>query len=204
MTDSNYTAFCLVMDRSGSMASIQNEAQGAINGFVEDQKKLPGKATLTFVRFDNHYEEVFSNKPIQDVGKLELEPRGMTALWDAVGSTIVSFGQALAAMDEKERPGKVLFIIVTDGHENNSKKYTTLSRIHQMITEQKEKWNWEFIFLAANMDAGAVADDMGIGRKMSQGWAADAAGAQDMGVRLSAYSKSYRSTGIGDWGDEDH
>ena len=201
MTDSNYTAFALVMDRSGSMDSIQNEAENAINRFVDEQKELPGKATLTFARFDDQYELVFSNIPISEVTKLELAPRGMTALFDATGRTIVSFGEALAAMPEDQRPGKILFVIVTDGLENASKEWSS-EKLKTLINEQQEQWNWEFIYLAANVDAGEEAEKIGIPRKMSKDWVTNTAGTRAMGQSVSGYASSYRSTGKGVWDND--
>ncbi|MFW9872522.1 MAG: hypothetical protein ACFFG0_05415, partial [Candidatus Thorarchaeota archaeon] len=141
-----------IIDRSGSMASIAKDAIGGFNTFLEEQKKVKGEATLTFIQFDTDYEIIHENKPLFDVPKLNestFQPRGATALLDAVGKTIDSVGKRLSNMQENNRPEKVIVAILTDGEENSSKEYT-LSKVREMITHQRDKYQWEFIFLAAN------------------------------------------------------
>ncbi|HBN75952.1 MAG TPA: hypothetical protein DD473_09060 [Planctomycetaceae bacterium] len=127
----------------------------AFNEFVSSQIEVEGQATMSLVQFDNEYDVLYEAIPIQQVAELTDEtfvPRGSTALLDAMGQTIVRTGQRLAAMPEAERPGRVLFVTLTDGEENSSREYN-LHRINDMITEQKEKYYWQFLFLAANWDA---------------------------------------------------
>lgn len=202
MTDSNYTAFALIMDRSGSMGSIRPEAEGAINAFVKEQQKLPGKATLTFAQFDHNYELVFNNMPIAEVTDVKLVPRGTTALLDAVGRTVVSFGESLAAMPEDERPGKVLVVIVTDGYENASHDWTK-PKIKELLTEQQEKWNWEIIYLAANVDTFDEAQQMGVPMAAAKPFVATPAGMKAGGQSMATYAASYRTEGVGTWDDDD-
>jgi hypothetical protein len=75
---------------------------------------------------------------------------------DAIGRTIDSVGERLSDTPEEDRPEKVIVSILTDGLENASKEYT-YEQIGSRIKRQKEKYNWEFIFLAANQDAVASA-----------------------------------------------
>lgn len=153
-----------IIDRSGSMESIKNDSVGGFNAFLEEQKKVPGEATLTYVQFDTEYEVVHENTPLQDVKSIDdtvYVPRGATALLDAIGRTIDSTGKRLADMPEENRPEKVIVAILTDGEENSSRQYD-LSKIKDMIGHQKEKYSWEFIFLAANQDAFAEAQKIGI------------------------------------------
>ena len=139
-----------IIDRSGSMGIIKNDAIGGFNTFLEEQKKLPGEATLTYIQFDTEYEVVHENKPLKDVqpinGSIYI-PRGRTALLDAVGKTIDATGRRLANTPEENRPEKIIVAILTDGEENASHQYN-LSKIKEMIKHQKEKYSWEFIFLA--------------------------------------------------------
>jgi hypothetical protein len=201
MTDPNYTAEVIIMDRSGSMAQIKSDAQGALNQFVKDQKELPGKATLTLAQFDDKYELVFLNKPLSEVGNITLIPRGNTALLDAMGRTIVAVGESFAAMPENERPSKVLVAILTDGKENWSVEWDH-ERVFKLVTEQKEKWNWEFIYLSAHADAIQDAAKVGIDRHQTKSWIPTGAGVRAGGQSMTAYASSYRSTGVGTF-DED-
>jgi len=155
------TDITMVIDRSGSMDSIKTDAEGGINTFIESQKSEPGEALLTLVQFDTEYEFVHQGVPIGGVPKFKLVPRGSTALLDAVGRAINEAGTRLAAIEEAQRPGLVVFVIVTDGAENSSKEFTR-ERIRQMVELQQSVYKWQFTFLAANQDAFAEGASMGI------------------------------------------
>ncbi|MBF0242657.1 MAG: VWA domain-containing protein [Desulfamplus sp.] len=176
-----------IIDRSGSMETIKNDAIGGFNTFLEEQKKVPGEATLTYIQFDDEYEVVHENKPLQNVEPINDKvymPRGTTALLDAIGKTIDSTGKRLANMPEKNRPEKVIVSILTDGEENASCQYD-LAKIKDMITHQKEKYSWEFIFLAANQDAFAEAEKIGIDTKDAFNFAATGQGVREAYVDMS-------------------
>lgn len=160
---SDLTDITLVVDRSGSMQEMRSDAEGGVNAFIADQAKEPGEALLTLVQFDTEYEFLHSGVPIGQVPKYTLVPRGSTALLDAVGRAINETGERLSKMDEKDRPGLVIFVVMTDGHENASKEFSK-PQIKKMIEHQQEKYNWHFTFLAANQDAFAEAGEMGIRR----------------------------------------
>lgn len=155
MTDSNYTALKIVADRSGSVGGFLEDAQGAIDGFVDDQKKAAAegrKVTISLAQFDDSYELVYPSTPAQDVPAYTVVPRGMTALLDAFGRGITEFGEELAALPEKERPGTVIFALMTDGKENASDEWTR-ERVFELVTQQREKYGWNIVYLAANQDA---------------------------------------------------
>lgn len=155
------TDITVVMDRSGSMQACQADAEGGLNRFVEDQKKLPGEATFTLVQFDHEYEFVHKAIPVRDVPYCKLVPRGNTALLDAVGRAIVETGERLAKMPEAGRPGLVVFVITTDGQENASREYTR-AKIKEMIAHQQGVYHWQFTYLGANQDSFAEAGAMGM------------------------------------------
>lgn len=203
----NYTHISFVLDRSGSMRTIKPDTIGGFNQFLEDQKKAPGKATMTLVQFDNEYEVLQSMVDIQAIPPLTdatFVPRGSTALLDAIGRTINETGKSLGDMPETERPEKVLFVILTDGQENSSVRFSN-PKINEMITHQRGTYKWEFVFLAANQDAIATAARMGIGAASAMTYTADAAGAAASFSALSRETISYRSSGAKDFSfsDED-
>ena len=158
---SDLTDITLVVDRSGSMKDIESDAQGGINAFIEKQAAEPGEALLTLVQFDTEYEFVHQGMPIQQVPSYKLVPRGMTALLDAVGRAITETGQRLAQMKEEDRPGLVIFVIMTDGLENSSREFSA-TQVKAMIEEQKTKYSWHFNFLGADQDAFGEGRSLGI------------------------------------------
>lgn len=168
----NLTDITMVIDRSGSMASIRADAEGGINTFIDSQKSEPSEALLTLVQFDTEYEFIHQGLLIKNVPPFKLVPRGSTALLDAVGRSINETGTRLSAMDEAKRPGLVVFVIVTDGAENSSKEFTR-DKIRQMIEHQQSVYKWQFTFLAANQDAFAEAASMGIARSGTANFAAE-------------------------------
>ena len=168
----DFTDITFVVDRSGSMAAIRDDAEGGVNAFVAEQAKAPGEALLTLVQFDTEYEFVHKGMPIHEVGKFELHPRGSTALLDAVGRAVNETGERLANMAEADRPGLVIFVIVTDGQENSSKEFTK-QQIKEMIERQQNVYSWHFTFLGANQDSFAEAGGMGIHATGVANYAAD-------------------------------
>lgn len=157
------TDITLVVDRSGSMQSVREDAEGGVNSFLESQADEPGDTLLTLVQFDDVHEFVKRGEPIEDAGKYHLHPRGMTALLDAVGHSINETGRRLAAMPQDQRPGLVVFAVMTDGLENASREFTR-QQIKEMIEHQQTVYSWQFSFLGANQDAFTEAGAIGIDR----------------------------------------
>jgi hypothetical protein len=150
MTNSNYTHLALVVDRSGSMADIKDDAQGGINTLIAEQFAEDGQLTVTLSQFDDNFEDVvrMSGKPFQ----YALAPRGTTALLDAVGKEITRTSQELEALPTALRPSKVLFVVVTDGQENASQEFT-LKSVKESIEAQRKDHGWTFQFIGAEETA---------------------------------------------------
>jgi hypothetical protein len=124
-------------------------------------------------------------------------PRGSTALLDAIGRTVTELGQKLAATPEAERPGQVIVAIFTDGYENASRQFD-LHQINDLITQQRNTYNWQFLFLAANQDAIATAAQIGIDRQFSSAVPYSAKGIHSTSSSLSrklSAMRHYASTG---------
>ncbi len=168
----NLTDITLVVDRSGSMQEIQSDAEGGVNAFIQEQSKHEGEALLTLVQFDTEYEFVHRGLPISQVPHYHLLPRGGTALLDAVGRAISETGQRLAKMNEADRPGLVVVVVMTDGEENSSREFSK-EKVKEMTEHQQQVYNWQFIFLGANQDAFAEAGKMGFDRGGSADFAND-------------------------------
>jgi uncharacterized protein YegL len=163
--NTNLTEIIFLLDRSGSMAGLESDTIGGFNAFIQRQCQLEGETRLTAVLFDDQYE-VLWNGVDATAARLEEQyyVRGSTALLDAVGKTILDVGSRLSNTSEENRPGKVIFVITTDGEENSSTEFT-YEKVKQLISQQQEKYNWEFIFMGANIDAakeaGSIAIDAG-------------------------------------------
>jgi hypothetical protein len=200
MTRPDYTDISFVLDRSGSMESVKGPTVAAFNQFLASQREAPGHARMTLVQFDDQYEIVYRGIPLAETVELTMQtftPRGSTALLDAIGRTIIDSGARFASLAEHDRPGVVLFVIQTDGHENASREFT-MDRINAMIAEQRDKYAWQFVFLGANQDAIATASAMNIGAAQALAYSAHAkgtAGAFDALGKKAALMRQKRSAG---------
>ncbi len=186
MTDCSLADITLVIDRSGSMRSVQAEAETGINAFIREQAAQRGRANLTLVQFDTEYEFIHRGVPIGEVPPYTLEPRGMTALLDAVGRAINDVGERLAALPEEARPGVVVFAVITDGHENSSREFSK-AEVREMIAHQRNVYNWQFTFLGADAAAFDEASALGI--------SPDAAARYDRSNIAAAYHVVSQSVG---------
>lgn len=144
------------------MESIKGAMEEAYNSFIHKHRENPS-TRITLIQFDdiNPQDVVYSNCPVKSAGKLKLKPRGNTPLLDAMAEAIDSTGMRLAALDESERPDQVLFVTITDGQENWSKRYTRRD-INDRVTRQSSTYKWQFIYLGANQDSIAEARTLGI------------------------------------------
>jgi hypothetical protein len=189
------TDIVIVLDRSGSMDSVRDATIEAFNSYVKSQQQGEGKAQLSLIQFDDQYETPLACVPIASVPRLNhstYEPRGSTALFDAIGRTIVATGARLAAMSDPERPSKVLFVIQTDGYENASQEFHA-HQIQEMIAHQRDKYGWQFVFLGANQDAIMSAAQFGIPAASSLSYGATAKGTMAAFDILGARTRAYRA-----------
>jgi hypothetical protein len=190
------TDITVILDRSGSMASVADDTIGGFNTFLAEQQRTPGEALFSLVQFDHEYQPVYAGKQLAEVVPLTPEtfvPRGNTALLDAIGRTLVSTGERLAALAEADRPSKVMVVIITDGHENASRDWTK-ERVLALISQQQSKYSWEFVFLGANQDAIDTGASIGIAAGSSLSYAADGQGARDAFESTSSKLRGYRSS----------
>lgn len=194
MTDSNKTLIAALLDRSGSMQSIADDMRGGFDSYITAERGQPGATVVTLAQFDDRYDVVYQNTPIASVPPLDLEPRGMTALLDAIGRFLTEVGAGLAALPEAERPGEVTVLVMTDGHENASVEWTK-EAVRQLISQQETVYGWDFVFLGANMDAVDVGSDLGFAAGKSLTYDADDGGVQGAWAAVASYSARKRSRG---------
>ena len=174
----NLTEIVFILDRSGSMAGLEDDTIGGFNAMVEKQKKEPGEAVLSAVLFSNDNTVIYDRTDIRKVEPLtdrQYFVGGSTALLDAIGGAVHHIGNVHKYAREEDRPAKTVFVITTDGMENASRRYS-YSQVQQMVKRQQEKYGWEFLFLGANMDAISAARSFGIREDRAVRYACDGAG----------------------------
>jgi len=167
-----YSHITFVLDNSGSMYRLTHDTIGGYNSFIKKQKEVPGVATFSLYQFNNtpneknphNYVTTYEYCNLYDVPDLNdhsYQCLSRTPLLDTIGHALDITGQKIAAMKEFDRPEKVIFVILTDGKENASTRYTR-AKINEMIKHQTDVYKWQFIFSAANQDAIAAGGDIGI------------------------------------------
>lgn len=194
--DPNYTHISFIVDRSGSMAGKESDTIGGFNSLIVDQKKIPGKCTISFHQFDHEYITTFDTVTLSAVRELtqhDYTPRGMTALYDAIGKTINLLGESLRKLPESSRPSKVLIIIITDGAENASKEFDK-NQIVSMIEHQKNKYQWEFVFLGADLNSVADAQSLSINPANTFNYSNTKKGVSSAYSGISMLACSFRSS----------
>jgi len=197
MEKENRTELVFILDRSGSMSGLESDTIGGFNAMLARQKSESGEARVTTVLFDDHYELLHDRINISAISPItnkDYYVAGSTALLDAIGKTIHKIGNVQKQTSESHRADKVMFIITTDGMENASREYTT-DKIRHMIEHQTSKYNWEFIFLGANIDALDTAQKFGIHPDNAANYCADSEGTALNYDAMSKVVSEFRSTG---------
>ena len=149
------------------MSGFEADTIGGFNATIEKQKKQDGKVYVSTVLFDNESEVIHDRVDISEIRPMtenEYQVGGCTALLDAIGGAIHHIGNIHKYAHPEDMPEHTVFVITTDGIENASHRYSS-QEIKSMIKRQNEKYGWEFIFLAANIDAIETAESVGIRRE---------------------------------------
>ena len=174
----NITELVFIIDRSGSMAGLEADTIGGFNAMIEKQKKEDGECYISTVLFDNVSEVLHDRVKLTDIRPMtdkEYTVRGCTALIDALGGAIHHIGNIHKYARPEDVPEHTMFIITTDGMENASQRYSS-DEVKKMIERQKEKYDWEFLFIGANIDAVETAKRYGINEDRAVNYNADAKG----------------------------
>ena len=172
------TELVFILDRSGSMSGLESDTIGGFNSLIEKQKKEEGECYVSTVLFDNESEVIHDRVKLSEIPKMtdrDYYVRGCTALIDAIGGAIHHIGNVHKYARPEDVPGKTVFVITTDGMENASRHYTA-EKVKKMISRQKEKYGWEFLFIGANIDAVETASHIGIDRDRAVNYHADSKG----------------------------
>jgi uncharacterized protein YegL len=169
----------ILLDSSGSMQVMRTEAINAFNAQIEEMRK--GSATMdtkvSFYTFDTVVNPKFKNQPVDTIKTLteaDYVPNGVTALYDAIGQATTDLS-ALPEADDKDC--SFLVVIVTDGHENNSKNFS-FKNVTDAIEKLQKTGRWTFTYLGA----GAGLHDVGASFGISAGNTLSGAHLQANGV----------------------
>ena len=159
----NCTELVFIVDRSGSMQGLEKDTVGGFNGMLKSQKETDAPCFVSTVLFDHETEVLHDRIPLQKVAPItekEYYVRGCTALLDALGGAIRHIENIHKYARPEDVPAHTMFVVITDGMENASKRFTA-PQVKSLIGEKK-KAGWEFIFLGANIDAVETAETIGI------------------------------------------
>lgn len=174
----NCTEVVFVLDRSGSMCGLEKDTIGGFNSLINKQKKQDGEVLVSTVLFNDSSVVIHDRKPIDEVRLMtskDYEVYGCTALLDALSSSIRHIGNIHKYARIEDVPEHTMFVIITAGMENASRYYSK-ERVKSMIEYEKEKYGWEFLFLAANMDALDTASQYGIDKDHAVNYQCDSVG----------------------------
>lgn len=190
-----------ILDKSGSMSGLESDTIGGYNSMLARQKQVEGECVVTTVLFDHGYELLHDRidiKAVQAITEDDYQVGGSTALLDAMGRTINKIATAQKNTSEEYRAEKVMCVIITDGEENSSREFS-LEKVKQLVEQHKEKANWEFVFLGANMDAIQTAGYFGISSDRAQSFHADKEGvALNFAVMSESVAEFRRSGKVAD------
>lgn len=193
----NLTELVYILDKSGSMQGLEKDTIGGYNAMLAQQRTVEGDCVITTVLFDNQYQLLHDRIDIRAVRPLtqrEYFVGGSTALLDAIGKTIDKIHTAQKNTAEDYRAERVLFVIITDGAENASRRYSAM-QVKKMIQQQKEQYGWEFIFLGANMDAVETAGQFGIDADRAADYVPDGEGTALNFRMMSQAAEAFRVCG---------
>ena len=197
------TELVFILDRSGSMAGLENDTIGGFNAMIEKQKKEPGRCFVSTVLFSNDSRVLHDRVALEKIEPLtdrDYTVGGCTALLDAMGDAIRHIGNVHKYARPEDVPDHTVFVITTDGMENASHRYDA-GDVRRLVEKQKEKYGWEFLFLAANIDAVGTARTMGIAEDRAVNYHADRRGTRVVYETLAkAVGCVRRSEALtGDW-----
>ncbi len=173
----NISELVFILDRSGSMSGLEGDTIGGFNATIERQRDVEGPCWVTTVLFDGKVERLHDRIALEKVPKMtekDYTVRGCTALLDAIGETVRHIEDIHRYARPEDVPAHTTFVIMTDGMENASRRFGS-SEVKKLI-EQKKAEGWEFLFLAANIDAVETAAGIGIGADRAVDYHADGMG----------------------------
>ena len=171
----NITELVFILDRSGSMSGLEGDTIGGFNSLIDKQRKQEGECYVSTVLFDDVSEVLHDRVKLSEIPRMtedDYTVRGCTALIDAIGGAIRHIANIHKYARPEDVPEHTMFVIMTDGMENASHRYSS-GEVKKMIEREKEEYGWEFLFIGANIDSVETAGRFGIGADRSVNYHAD-------------------------------
>lgn len=187
------TEIVLLLDRSGSMGPLRDATIRGVNEFLDGQRVVSGEAFVSIYQFDHEFGAIYEAAPAGSappITEANYQPRGSTALLDAIGETVE---RTRLRVDCCEDDPRVVLAIMTDGLENASRRFGR--RAVQRLLSACERQGWQILFLGANMDAVAEGRRMGLSVEKSASFDASPAGATFNMRCVGAKIATLRTTG---------
>ena len=188
VTNPQYTAIALVIDCSGSMSHLKTEVEQSVNAFIGTRKTEAGQRSMMITTFSD-VVHLMPSVSVEHIMPFRMVIGGMTALYDAIGETVQRLGMELYSLHEDVRPGHVIVAIFTDGYENSSQLWTSAA-INKLISQQRDDYSWEFLYMGANQDAILEANKIGIPSRSSVTYNTSRQGTRSVINTMDAYVAS--------------
>ena len=176
----NLTELVFILDMSGSMEALTADTVGGFNSVLKEQAAKDGEVLVTTYLFNNDSKMIHDRVPVREVAPMterDYRASGCTALIDTIGRAIRHIAGIHRYARPEDVPAHTIFIITTDGLENASHRFHA-DEVRRMVRHEQEKYGWEFVFLAANIDAVETAQHYGVDASRAVNYKADARGSR--------------------------
>ena len=189
------TELVFILDKSGSMSGLEADTVGGFNSLVEKQREVEGECLVSMILFNDKSELIYDRHSVSEIKKMrksDFTVGGTTALMDALGAAINHISKIHKYIREEDVPENTIFVIMTDGMENASHIFSD-SEVKALVEEKKEKCGWQFIFLAANIDAVETARKYGIDEDSAANYCSDSQGTKLTYEAVNDAVENYRT-----------
>lgn len=193
---STHTHIHILLDRSGSMGSIQDTTIESINKYLADQKMAlqdGDRVTVTLMQFNTTTVITYDSEDIFDIEPLNrttYDPHGGTALYASIQKLVDTADARIAETPEEERPNLNLFVIITDGYDTTYGHPVSQRQAQDIVTKASAR-GYDFVFLGANIDVQKETESLGVHATNSMAYAASHQGMRRAIHTLSCSTRSY-------------
>lgn len=148
----------MILDESSSMETIRKNIIDSVNNFIKEQKSLKiGNPKFTLVKFSTDVKYIYKKINLDDANDTLLNyenyhPCGVTSLYDGIGIPVTHY----------TKDKTVCLVIITDGEENNSRKFNYKTIKQLLDVHQKKGWN--VIYLSTDLNTKLQGERLGFRR----------------------------------------